>query len=128
MIFPPLRMEMPSLSVKMTIRPKQPETPSNTQSVLVIAQSLCVSLRCRSIALFRNRDYNYYNVAFYSWCGLLSHAKFLNGTTLLIQVCASKLSSDWSKFHGAWHTHSLTRTHRAYCCCFFVAVDIFINL
>ncbi len=30
---------------------------------------------CRSIALFRNRDYNYYNVAFYSWCGSLSHGK-----------------------------------------------------
>ncbi len=40
---------------------------------------VCVCLRClhscRSIALFRNRDYNYYNVAVYSWCGLLSHGK-----------------------------------------------------
>ncbi len=30
---------------------------------------------CRSTALFRNRDSNYYNVAFYSWCSSLSHSE-----------------------------------------------------
>ncbi len=78
-------------------------------------------------------------------------AKFLNGPKLLIQV---RVNCPWSKFHGAGmtinmihlereanklsltHTHTHTHTRqdgpttalRAYCCCFFVAVDIFINL
>ncbi len=38
---------------------------------------------CRLIALFLNRDYDYYNVAFYSWCGSLSHGKVSKRTKIV---------------------------------------------